>query len=452
PFAAGLIPAERATLDRILPGASVYHLDITLSDDLTHLSGREEVRYTNREDAPLPEVVFRLFPNLLGGKATVTNLTVNRQPAEPAFRLQESEMIVPLASPLAVGESVVIGMDFAVDVPTTAGSNYASFATLDGIAALAHFYPLIAVFDDEGWNAEIPPTYGDVVYADSSFYRVRVAAPAEVVLVASGVEAESRREGGTQTVTYAAGPVRDFYLAASPRYTRHSQTVGQTTLHSYAPDSVAASAEQALDYAADALRTFDARFGDYPFTELDLIATPTLAGGIEYPGVVVVALALYERRGDFFETATAHEVAHQWFYSVVGNDQVDDPWLDESLVQYATWLYYRDVHGATGDAGFRRVLEGYWNRAQHADTPIGLPVAAYTEEEYGAIVYGRGPLFFDALAQTIGQEAMDALLRDYYRTYQWDIATPEGLQQLAEAHCDCDLSPLFREWVFGEGE
>ena len=34
----------------------------------------------------------------------------------------------------------------------------------------------------------------------------------------------------------------------------------------------------------------------------------------------------------------SHEVAHEWFYGLVGNDQGRDPWLDEAFATYAEAL------------------------------------------------------------------------------------------------------------------
>ncbi len=129
------------------------------------------------------------------------------------------------------------------------------------------------------------------------------------------------------------------------------------------------------------------------------------------------------------------------------DDQLDDPWLDESLTQYATWQYIADTHGPEAAAGFRASLEGRRSGVDFAEIPIGLPVASYEGQAYSAIVYGRGPLFFDALAVTLGRAAFDAFLTDYAQTYRWGIATPEGLRQVAEEHCACDLGGLFAEWV-----
>jgi aminopeptidase N len=48
----------------------------------------------------------------------------------------------------------------------------------------------------------------------------------------------------------------------------------------------------------------------------------------------------------------------------------------------------------------------------------------------------------------MGQEAFDAFARAYYQANHWEIATGEGLRQLAEAECGCDLTALFEEWVY----
>ena len=427
-----------------------------LSDDLVTLTGREEVLYTNREDVPLAEVYFRLFPNLADGSSTISAVKVNGQAVEPTYELDQSAMRVPLSPALPPGQPVVLQMDFAVQVPNGEGGNYGTFAFKDGVLALAHFYPMIPVYDDEGWNVEIAPAIGDVVYADTSFYLARVTAPISQTLLASGIAISREQTDSQQIVTFAAGPVRDFYLVASDRYRPVSRTVGQTTINSYAPTELAEGSEIVLNQAEAALQSYNERFGPYPFTEFDLVSTTTFALGVEYPGIVAILLDLYNPdgrvrgtpTGPLLEGVVAHEVAHQWFYSEVGNDQVDEPWLDEALAQYATLLYYQDVYGEAGANGFHSSLERRWKRVNQADIPIGLPVASYDESSYGAIVYGRGPLFVELLAETMGQEKFDAFLRDYYQTFKWDIATGDDFKQLAEQHCACDLTSLFEAWVY----
>ena len=77
-----------------------------------------------------------------------------------------------------------------------------------------------------------------------------------------------------------------------------------------------------------------------------------------------------------------------------------------------------------------------------------LSPSEYEGPEYSAIVYGRGPLFVETLAEKMGQDTFDSFLADYVSQYQWKVATTESFRQLAEAHCACDLGDLFEEWVY----
>jgi hypothetical protein len=206
-----------------LNGASVYHIDFTIADNLYEITGIEEVRYTNTEDVELNEVEFRLFPNILGGEMTVSNLTVNDQPITPEYELNNSLMIVRLSAPLEIGQTIVFKMDYSVTVPQSLQLNYGVLAYANNVLALAHAYPVIAVYDDEGWNAEIPPQDGDVAYQDVAFYLVQIRAPQGVTLVTSGKTISLDEDGQAQVLTVANGPARDFYLAASPNYEEVSQ-------------------------------------------------------------------------------------------------------------------------------------------------------------------------------------------------------------------------------------
>jgi hypothetical protein len=454
-FKSGLVSSEQSVLDE-LTNASVYHLEFNIADDLYHITGTEEVRYTNAEEAALNEVQLRLFPNILGGEMTVSNLTVDEQAVTPRLELQDSLLIVPLSTPLEPKQSVIMQMGFTVTVPQDVERNFGVLSYFDDVLTLAHAYPMIAVHDDEGWNSEIPPQSGDVTYADASFYLVKVTAPKEVTLVTSGHRIDSSEVGEMQTVNVASGPARDFYLVASPEYEEISQTLGEVTIRSYAPDGSEEGAQMALDVAAKSIEDFSARYAPYPYTEFDIVSTPTLALGIEYPGIVAITSRIYDVDGDYrgapasiyMESTVAHEVGHQWFYNLVGDDQLDDPWLDEALTQFITLQYYADEYGPGGEAGFRNSLEGRWESVGRADIPIGLPVAEYSGQEYGAIVYGRGPLFFVALRDEMGTETFDAFIKEYTETLSWGIATPESLHSLAEQHCACELDDLFNEWVY----
>jgi aminopeptidase N len=454
-FEGGVVTSERPVLND-LTDASVYHLEFNIAKDMFHITGTEEVRYTNAEEIPLDQIWLRLFPNILGGEMTVSNLTVDGQAVTPQYKLENSLMIVPLPAPLQPAQHMILRMDFAVTVPQSVELNYGVLSYFENVLTLAHAYPMIAVYDSEGWNAEIPPQSGDVTYADTAFFLVKVTASKGVTLVTTGRDIGAGETGELQTLSVATGPARDFYLTASRTYEKISQTFGDVTVNSYAPKAHGEGAQMALEVAARAIEDFSARYAPYPYTEFDIVSTPTLALGIEYPGMIAITSRIYDVNRDYrgtpasiyMESTVAHETGHQWFYSLVGDDQLDDPWLDESLTQFATLQYYADEYGPGGEQGFRNSLEARWDSVDRANIPIGLPVARYSEGEYGAIVYGRGPLFFIALRERMGNETFDAFIRDYTETLSWGIATPEFLQSLAEKHCACDLDDLFNEWVY----
>jgi hypothetical protein len=431
-----------------LPYASMYDLKFNIADDLFHITGKETVTYTNAEDVELKEVKFRLFPNILGGEMHVDEVTVDGEVIIPNYSLNDSLLAVPLKTPLKPRESITLSMDFNITVPQTVDLNYGVQAYYDDVLALAHAYPMIAVYDDEGWNAEIPPQSGDVTYADMSFFTVTVDAPKDVTLVGSGREIGRENNGNRQTVRYEAGPVRDFYLAGSPDYEVFTKKANEVILRFYTRNYLKKGAESALDVAARAIEIYEQRYAPYPYTELDFVSTPTYALGIEYPGMIAITDWIIQPDQDYLEATIAHEVGHQWFYNLVGNDQLDDPWLDESLTQFATLQYFTDAYGQAGNQGFRQDLEGRWDSIDRAEIPVGLPVKDYTDPEYSGIVYGRGGLFFEALRDEMGRENFDKFMKDYVKTNSWDIATPERLKAIAEAHCKCNLTPIFEKWIY----
>lgn len=456
-FQEGLVSSESEVLDSLW-GATVYHIDFRISEDCLLLRGREEVCYTNQENESLNEIYFRLFPNIAGGSATVSGVKVDGQDVEPVYELLESALRVSLERPLQPGEHVVIQMDFTVDVAQQMGGTYGLFGYFNEVLVLDEFYPVIPVYDDEKWNVEIPPSHGDVTYFDISFYVVRVSAPDTLKIAASGIEIARAHEGGTQVVVIAAGPARDFYLTASDNFIVVSTQIGETTVNSYAFPERKERAELALKVAVNAIERFNARFGVYPYTEFDVVSTPMQARGMEYPGIVTISQELYDPNAVvsgfpsrvMLESILAHETAHQWFYNVVGNDQIDEPWLDEAVVQYATWLYYMDVYGKASAEEYCYSWKYLWGLVNMADIPIGLPSGAYTTDEYAPIVYGRGPLFITALADVMGQESFDEFLQDYYESHKWGIGTTDAFRRLAEHHCQCDLTALFEEWIYAK--
>ncbi|MBN1642721.1 MAG: M1 family metallopeptidase [Anaerolineae bacterium] len=428
-------------------------LDVDL-EGLTY-AGQAWVWYTNREEGRLNEIVFRLLPNTpgYGGEMRVTRVAVDGAGVSPELRLGNSALYVPLSTPLAPGEQIAVYIAFRGVVPTDSAAGYAQYGYYDQVLALPNAYPMIPVYDDEGWNVELAPTYGDATFTDTALYAIRVTLPADLALVASGVVVDEIDNGdGTTTHTVVSGPMRDWTMVASAAFEAQTTQVDDIIVRSTYRAGDDEGGTRALDYAARSLDIYQELIGPYPFNELDVVATPTRAGGIEYPGLVVIAQSMYGSAGGFFELATVHEVAHQWWYSLIGNDQLDEPWLDEALTQYTSMLYYEQRYGPEAAALVRATyFEAPYEQLAPEDQAlaVGMPVAAYGEGLYGPIVYGKGPLFFHALRARVGDSTFYRILQAYADDHAYQIAYPRDLVATVEQVSGAAIDDLYQEWILG---
>ncbi|WP_119070715.1 M1 family metallopeptidase [Aggregatilinea lenta] len=439
-------------------------LDIAPGADETLVSGQQTVSYTNRLTTALDTIVFRLYPNLDSfgarmtvGDVTVEGVTVERVTIAPDLDATHTVLTVPLSDPLPPGESVTLSMPFAITITNDSRDLYGQFGVLDGVLALPEAYPVLSVYEPgRGWWQETEHPLGDAVFSETAFYDVHVTAPAELILTASGSEIDlTSNDDGTLTHRFVAPLMRDFSLAASPHYvtlTGEQDGVLIRLLYDPAPEGTQTATQHALQVARDALRIYSELYGPYPFAELDIAQTPNSAGGLEYPGLIVLNGDVWAANTDYFTFLIVHEIAHQWWYSLVGNDQIRHPWIDEALAQYSVAQYIlategEDAYAAALDS-FRMQYEAF--AATEGDAPIGLPISAYPDQAtYWAFIYQKGPAFFALLDEQYGRDAVISALRALFAADRYGIATPDGVRSMFEQTLGTDLDALFADWVGG---
>ncbi len=453
-FRSGLVDSAVWVLDE-LPQASTYYISLEIPEDLVStITGHQIVRYFNAEDEELTEIYFRVFPNVQGGQLAVSNLMIGGSPATTASESYNTALRVDLVEPLSPGESLVIELDFELVLPTDMGGNYGLLGYFEDVLVLDSFYPHIPVYDESGWYNQTPQQNGDLPYNDAAFYVVQVTAPADLVLATSGVVVDQEITGGAQTTLFASGPSRDFYLAGSREFVELNEQVGETLVRVLTKPKYDLNQVFAVDFGVAAIQILSERLGPYPYTEFDIFSAPMMALGMEYPGITNIVEDEFVGGGELYglpteqmlESTLAHETVHMWIYNVVGNDQQNQPWVDEALTQYLTYIYYQDRYG--DGSGYAESWVGRWNRVDFADIPIGLPAGEYVGQEYGAIVYGRGPLFFLELEEKYGQDMVLEAVQAYYADNIWGIGDGDELRAALEDSCGCDLSAEFEEWVY----
>ena len=255
-YRSAMLPQFRTDIDQIAAaGATRYDLDVSIdaesfaAESDFRLGGIEHVRYTNTEEVPLSEIVFMLYPNLpsFGGKLQVEQAFVAGQRVEPYLEAGGVTLGVPLPTPLLPGETVDVSLHFETIVSSQAQSGYNIFSFSNDTAALAGFYPAVALYNDQGWNLDLPPAYGDATYLDTSLYQVRLTVPENMVVAASGNLVDSVSNGdGSKTLWLASGPMRDFYLVMRADFQVLSETVAGTIVNSYYPPQLEPGAKLAL--------------------------------------------------------------------------------------------------------------------------------------------------------------------------------------------------------------
>jgi hypothetical protein len=439
-----------------------YHLNVSLDAADQRLMGTQKVTFPNLTGQELNEVVFRLYPNLpqYGGLMGIGPVWVDGQRGTSSLRADGTSLVVPLVEPLLPEASVIISLTFDVEIPQR-DSGYVLFGYSQGIWSLPDAYPLLAVHDGypatgeaiSAWHEELAPPHGDAVTAEAALYNVTLTVPPTLTVVNTGsVVSETPDAEGQRVYRIAGGPLRQFTWLASADYKVAETTAYGATVRSfYLPDDEAAG-KAALNIAAAALRIYADAFGPYPFPEMTVAEVPLLHFGFEYPSLSLIGIDLYRTRRDGLENRVAHEVAHQWWYAQVGNDQVNVPWLDEGLAEHSTASYYRQVFG---QAQANTLVNQRWLLPYQAavedeyDAVVNQPSAAFGQE-YEVIIYAKAALFFDALRQELGEEVYEAVLREYLTRYRWRIATPDDFLRVAESVSGQDLDGLYSRWVLSK--
>jgi hypothetical protein len=208
-------------------------------------------------------------------------------------------------------------------------------------------------------------------------------------VIASGVEVDRHTSAGYTSRLFVAGPVNDFFWAASERFVMITDSAAGVTIRCATLVEALEDAHAAVYYAKQALAASSEGLGAsaFPFTELDIVIADVRAslfdGGAaaEFSGAILLDWDLENWNNDFeiqpfsydmqMAVIVFHETAHSWFPVVVASDPVAEPWLDESLVQLMTWLCCTEFYDDFGYAGFREELN-------HDVTLSGLSLEPHT--------------------------------------------------------------------------
>ena len=298
-FAQGMRPQFAGDLDRF-PDIPQYTYLLTMVPDFdqTVLSGSGSIRYTNTTPDSPGEIVLRVYPNLasFGGDASLQNIRINGVSIEPTLDETRSVIGLPLSEPLLPDEVVTIEFDYQTTVFHGRSGLYNLYSYLETELTLPSSLPMLSVYEPGfGWWRGVTHAQGDAVYSQSANWDVTITAPDYLKLITSGslTEESTDTADGTHTLRYAAPLMRDFSIMASGKYETLSTNYEDITINVHYLPGGEGGAQQVRDWAQSVVQAYSETFGAYVYKELDIAQTYTTAGGIEYPGLVVVADAVW---------------------------------------------------------------------------------------------------------------------------------------------------------------
>lgn len=457
-----LFQADRPFADQL----THYDLSVEIDFEAHRFKGSAQVDYVNAEVVPLEQLYFRLLPNGQGsygtGNLEVVSVSGGGKTLQTQLSGNNSVMQVILPSALLPGQRMTLELAFHGEVPLDFGgedtAGYGIYNLSEGVMSLSGWFPILAVYDQDGWNLDPTSIYGDSVYSDVAVFSAEVVVPEGVQVVSTGVETSSQDMGSKTSLRIEGGLVRDFYLAASRDFEALSRKLGETEVRAHYLPGHRQAARQALDVAAESLRAYNEKFGQHPYAELDLVEAPMrYALGVEFPGIFLVRSSMfYTPEKPEFTVTVSHEVSHQWWYGVVGNDVFEEPWLDEALATYCSSFYYE--FGPAGVAP--QPMFDFWQASysklvtDHKDDLVTQTLAYFESlgepRIYGDVVYEKGALFFKALRDDIGDQAFFEALQAYYRKFRFGIATGDDLLALFEEAAGRSLDDFYLQWLYSK--
>lgn len=439
-----------------------YAIDVELLPSENKLRGAMRVELVNTSPDPWSYLIFRLYPELADyrGNMVVESARVNGEAAAYGYQAHETALLVQFPGFLEPEERMTVDLTWTLDIPVFPDSSrvYVLFGRSQQMYSLPLFYPSLAVYQPdrgvrgEWWLAE-GTNRGDAAFNLASLFVVTATMPADQVPVTSGTLITSTFiDNGRARHVWVTGPSREFLLHTSAQFDSMYVEANGTRVTSYWLPGEEAMGRAALNYGAAALRIYSERFGDYPYRDMRIAPAPLYVRGMEYPQVSLLGVEVYDEYRNDLELLLAHEVAHQWWYQMVHNDPVHEPWLDEPLAEYSMKLYLEELRGVAPAA---TLLQSRWDlpvkgmSAEGRAERINQGVGDFASDSlYETIIYAKGALFYDAVYQSLGDRRFHEFLRDYLTANRYGIVSTADWLQAIHALNRPEIEQLYEDWVY----
>lgn len=314
--------------------------DLTLEmDDNGTFDASATIKVKNKSDQDWNDLVFYFIPNAFKeghsyssvkgySEIDMKEIKVNGQKA--TYTLEHDTLTVSIPDEMRKKNSFEVNVNYTFTVPKEG----VRFSKVKENYYLAQWYPMLATFQDGKWNKEDYSDRLETYHTDFSNYKVSYRLPKGYLFIST---ADNEDELGKTEGTVKIKKVRDFFIAIVKDMEMYETNAEDgVKIRLFTKDDHYKDIEETLELAKDALVFYQKNIGKYPHKQLDIILDKGVF--MEYPGIVTINPYPYDP--DFYQNAIVHEIAHQYFYGVVSNDQYHQAWVDEGITEFATSMFF----------------------------------------------------------------------------------------------------------------
>ena len=462
-----------------------YKMVVDIDVKTFKYSGEQELLYTNNSPDSLKKVFYHLYFNafqpgsemserIKTGKDKNKRFLIDIDSLKPnevgylkvsnlkqdgnvlKHELSETILEVLLSKPLMPGETTKLTLNFEGQVPKLvrrAGRN-----SSEGVAlSMAQWYPKLAEYDYEGWNAE--PYLGREFHGVWGDFDVTLTLDKKYVVAASGYlqnpdevghgysEKKGKSKKGKLRWRFVAPRVHDFTWSADPEYI-HDTHMGPNNvlLHFFYKDNPKYNEnwKNLQPKTAELMRFFNQTIGEYPYRQYTVAQGGD--GGMEY---AMLTLITGNRGFESLVGVTAHELAHSWFQHVLATNEMKYEWMDEGFTTYISTLAKDRILDQNNFFPLQRSYDSYFYLVRSGkEQPQQTNANRYDYNlAYEISAYSKGSVFLSQLGYIIGEDKLSKTLKEYYRMHQFKHPVPNDFRRVAERVSGIQLKWYLTDWT-----
>lgn len=387
--APGNAPAAAAAAPAASRVGTSYLLRSSLSYATGTITTSETITIRNTTGERISSINLSVTPRAFGELVSLSRLRLDDVSVTGTWT-NTSNLRVDFGRSLAPDATAKLTLSFVVKATSTIGTSLEGrLSKANGIMQVGHWFPIVS----DGHSTRYP--------GDSQSTRTARKIRAEITTESTSVRiaAPGRRISLVgRTHVYELEYARDFAFGASPYYKSVAGTTAGVPVRAHYTTGDGASA---LKHAMAALARFESVFGTYQWPSFVVAQTGRKGSGNEYPGIVFLGSSVMADR----ETV-AHETAHQWWYGMAGNNQMQEPWLDEGISEFAAAYFFGTFHSYSSTKPV--------NSSVYAFPNLPAPVTSSDPGSYSQTIYFKSAAFLNGLRSRMGSTAFFAGLRDLF--------------------------------------